>query len=332
MPRLSIIVPIYNGEKYLSKCIDSILAQNYTDFELILVDDGSRDGSLAICREYAERDSRVTVFHKENAGLVAARKSGLAASQGEYIGFVDCDDYIEPYMYSDLMNAAERDGSDIVVGDIIIENEDGSGQKNAYNALADGYYDRARIEGEVLPTLLDHSGFLRFGIFPGVVIKVFRRTVLSAALSCVPDNVNKGEDVAITSYAMIEAKSLSLISSCAYHYVQWESSMIHCFSVDRFLRIRNLFNCIKAIEHPGYRASLNIFVSYLVFEAVTECVLKSGYDGVKMRRVVREMLSDEMSRDSLKNANTSRLGFKGRLKIFLMRHKMIGVLAMLIKR
>ena len=100
---LSIIVPIYNGERYLRKCIDSILSQTYTDFELILVDDGSKDSSLEICREYEKNDSRVVVFHKENAGLVAARKSGVSIAKGEYIGFVDCDDYIDDDMYSQLM-------------------------------------------------------------------------------------------------------------------------------------------------------------------------------------------------------------------------------------
>lgn len=94
MPIISIIVPVYNTEKYLHRCIDSILAQTYTDFELLLVDDGSTDSSGAICDEYALRDSRVRVFHKENGGVSSARNLGLDNAQGEWITFVDSDDWV----------------------------------------------------------------------------------------------------------------------------------------------------------------------------------------------------------------------------------------------
>lgn len=99
MPTLSIIVPVYKVEPYLHRCVDSILAQTFTDFELILVDDGSPDNCGAICDEYAAKDSRILVIHKENGGLSDARNAGLDIAKGEYIGFVDSDDYISPQMY-----------------------------------------------------------------------------------------------------------------------------------------------------------------------------------------------------------------------------------------
>ena len=92
MPELSIIVPVYKVEPYLPKCIDSILAQTFSDFELILIDDGSPDRCGEICDEYAARDDRVVVIHRENRGVSAARNAGLDAARGEYIGFVDSDD------------------------------------------------------------------------------------------------------------------------------------------------------------------------------------------------------------------------------------------------
>ena len=96
MPKVSIIVPIYNSETHLSRCIDSILAQTYSDFELILVNDGSIDNSGKICDEYAQKDSRIIVIHKENGGTSSARNIGLEKSHGEYITFVDSDDTIYP--------------------------------------------------------------------------------------------------------------------------------------------------------------------------------------------------------------------------------------------
>ncbi|MGM9658371.1 MAG: glycosyltransferase family 2 protein [Eubacteriales bacterium] len=103
-PLISIIVPVYNTEKYLSKCIESILAQTYTNFELILVDDGSPDRCPGICDEYAEKDIRIKVIHKENGGVSSARNCGLDIASGEYIGFVDSDDYIEPKMYEKMLH------------------------------------------------------------------------------------------------------------------------------------------------------------------------------------------------------------------------------------
>lgn len=103
MPELSIIVPVYKVENYLSKCVDSILAQTFTDYELILIDDGSPDRCGEICDEYASKDNRIRVIHQENKGVSAARNAGLDIAAGTYIGFVDSDDWIEPEMYEKMM-------------------------------------------------------------------------------------------------------------------------------------------------------------------------------------------------------------------------------------
>ena len=96
---ISVIVPVYNVEKFLVKCVDSILAQTYTNLEIIIVDDGSPDNCPAICDELAKKDSRIKVIHKENGGASSARNAGLDIAKGEYIGFVDGDDYIAKDMY-----------------------------------------------------------------------------------------------------------------------------------------------------------------------------------------------------------------------------------------
>ena len=113
-PKITIIVPVYNSAKYLHQCINSILSQTFADFELILVDDGSLDTSLAICDEFGKKDKRVIVLHKSNGGVSSARNFGLDVARGEYIGFVDSDDWIEPNMYEMLYSKASCDDADIV--------------------------------------------------------------------------------------------------------------------------------------------------------------------------------------------------------------------------
>ncbi|PGO33392.1 hypothetical protein CN984_04700 [Bacillus cereus] len=114
-PKISIIVPVYNVAEYLEKCVESILNQTFVDFELILVNDGSKDQSGEICDEFAEKDSRIKVIHKKNAGLSVARNTGINAARGEYIGFVDSDDWIDPDMYEALYESCELSRSEISI-------------------------------------------------------------------------------------------------------------------------------------------------------------------------------------------------------------------------
>lgn len=116
---ISIIVPIYNIEKFLPCCIDSILAQTFTEWELILVDDGSKDTCGSICDEYATKDGRIRVIHKPNGGLTSARNAGLAMASGEWVMHLDGDDWIEPEMLELLLQKGEETGADIVMGDFL---------------------------------------------------------------------------------------------------------------------------------------------------------------------------------------------------------------------
>ncbi len=112
-PLISVIVPVYNVEKYLPKCIESILAQTYEHIEILLIDDGAQDQSGKICDDYAQKDSRIRVIHKENGGLSDARNRGIIEARGEYLGFIDSDDYIDPDMYEVLYNTLEKHGADM---------------------------------------------------------------------------------------------------------------------------------------------------------------------------------------------------------------------------
>lgn len=123
-PKISVIVPVYKAEKYLHRCVDSILAQTFTDFEVLLIDDGSPDRSGEICDEYAQKDSRVRVFHKENGGVSSARQCGIDNAQGEYTIHADPDDWVEPKMLEELYAKAKEDDADMVICDFFVNNKE----------------------------------------------------------------------------------------------------------------------------------------------------------------------------------------------------------------
>ena len=124
--KISVIVPVYNVEQYLYKCIDSILSQSFQDFELILVNDGSIDNSARICDEYAQNDKRIRVIHKENGGVSQARNVAISLAIGEYIAFVDSDDYVLPNMYENLVSTAINTNADIVKCGFIVFDDCGN--------------------------------------------------------------------------------------------------------------------------------------------------------------------------------------------------------------
>lgn len=112
---LSIIVPTYNVKLYVEECVDSLLNQKYVDCEIIIVDDGSTDGSSEVCDKLKLKDSRIIVVHQKNGGLSAARNTGLKHAKGEYIGFIDSDDIVSPSMFSDMINTLEKNKADVAV-------------------------------------------------------------------------------------------------------------------------------------------------------------------------------------------------------------------------
>lgn len=166
--KISIIVPVYNVEKYLPRCIDSILDQTYTNFECILIDDGSPDRCGEMCDEYAERDKRIIVIHQKNKGVSAARNAGLNVAKGEYVGFVDSDDYIAPEMYQCLVSAIEESNADFSY--CAIEH---------IKANGDRYIERASIGAVENQLSFVTEALLKDGDVGGAVWnKLFKRKVI----------------------------------------------------------------------------------------------------------------------------------------------------------
>jgi hypothetical protein len=204
--------------------VDSILRQSFSDIEIILVDDGSTDDCPQICDAYAKRDSRIRVIHKENGGLVSARKEGLRAATGRYIGYVDGDDWIEPDMYERMYRTITEQKVDIVMCGRFEDTVDV--HRAVYQGLPEGRYDKDAMKKEIYPRMIVNGAFFEWGLFPGVWDKLFKRECLEPFQMKVDEEIVMGEDAACAYPCLLNVQSIYILHECLYHYRQTTSSMV----------------------------------------------------------------------------------------------------------
>lgn len=214
---ISLVIPVYNAKRYLPRCIRNLQEQTWKNFEIILVDDGSTDGSKEICDELAKQKS-IKVIHKKNGGAFLARKAGVNIAMGKYVGFVDADDYIEPQMYSVLHTAAQEYDSDCVICDFYAQS--GPFKIKISNSANPGYYDRTRIEKEILPTIIYDKQNGKDPIISSVCVKLFRTSLLRQVLAPVNVPLRYGEDHYQTvAFFMCTQSCCILDRQFLYHYI-----------------------------------------------------------------------------------------------------------------
>ncbi len=221
---ISVIVPVYNVSRYLAECLESIIGQTFRDIEIIVVDDGSTDGCDVICEEYGRQDSRIRILHKPNGGLVRARKDGFRLSTGEYVTYVDGDDWIEPTMLEQLYLLLEQEQTDLVMCGHF--EDTGAVSREVYHGFGEGKYDKAALNREIYPKMIVNELFFEWGIWPGLCGKLFHRKELEFYQMDVDDRLTMGEDLACVFPYILNAESIYILHECLYHYRQTPSSMV----------------------------------------------------------------------------------------------------------
>lgn len=234
---VTVIVPIYNAERTLKRCVESILQQTFSDFELLLIDDGSTDKSGNICDEYAEKDSRIRVFHKKNGGVGSARNIGLDNTKGEWITFCDSDDYVEP------------DWLDIFMANC-----------NKYDLVVQGFID----EGEILlqsQTSVSYSGNNRKGLsvletnkIVGYIVKLFKTEIIQKHNIRFNENFRLREDEDFVLKYILFSRNMICVSKAGYHYsgLYWD---LKYKEIDNFYTLCSMFNSIKLIYENKYNSA-----------------------------------------------------------------------------
>ena len=267
---ISVIVPVYNVEKYLRHCVDSILAQTYSDFELLLVDDGSPDGCPQICDEYAALDPRVRVIHKPNGGLISARNEGIRAARGDYICIVDGDDWALENMLQFVSDAVSRapEPPDMVLFAAYNVYEDHL--EETVNNVPEGYYDRARLEQEIFPYLLTDT---RCGLQVGIIQahtwdKAFRRELLLEHYTR-EERISVFTDVPMTYECLLHCRNVYICNERLYMYNKTNEDSIRAKSRENLLTksFRYLISYMRAHmggNGPEIDRQLNEYAAMLI--------------------------------------------------------------------
>lgn len=324
MPKVSVIIPIYNVEKYLGKCIDSVLAQTLDDLEVILVDDGSTDGSPEICDEYA-RHSNVTVIHQKNKGLSAARNSGMRAAKGEYVAFIDSDDYVAVEMYAEMYSCAKQNSVDIVCCNYALVKD----EKVLPNQ--DGYFPENTIIGpfEIRNILTSKQGskllwFSWKSLFS-------REMLMKNDIWFIEEPIV--EDSPFNLDAMLSANAICFINKPFYYYVQTPTSIIRGgYKKDFNLKLNNGYIARKAISDKhnlvGYLDPLYTYNMTHTMVMLVSNEKKNPAPLAERVRVLKEIRNTDIARETFAHADVNLIRSRIRWAVLLLKYRVYWLLAL----
>ena len=240
--KVSVIIPIYYAAQYLHKCLKSVISQTYKNLDIILIDDGSLDDSYDIAKEYQEKDSRIRLFTQTNIGLIATRKRGIELAEGEIVGFVDSDDWIEPIMYERLVQCMEENECDLVTSGIYRDYADGS-RKEWYDLYPEGVY--VNLESAIYPSMLHDFKKNEMGLKCTLVNKLYRRQILQDIYGEIDTRVFYGED-ALTIYPYcLRCKRIYILNEAYYHYYIRNNSMCRAANEKLAINTYYLYNGLR---------------------------------------------------------------------------------------
>ena len=314
-PLISVIVPIYNVEKYLRRCVDSILAQTYKNLEVILVDDGSPDACPAICDEYAQKDKRIKVVHKQNGGVSSARNTGLDVATGDYIAFVDSDDYIEVDMYETLLNTMQREQTDLVIC-----NNYNNYQNKVYIASK---YDSGKIDitSEEGRRLIVASEEINTSVPWN---KLYKKSVLSERFD---ESISWGEDQKFNYNYISNCKSIFYISKPLYHYIADFSLLtVKAYSniIRKTLELAENRKLFLEKNHFDDNSSKQAFYWSIIKPVFSGYYYESLFDKKKAKADFENALKTELVGEAL--ANFKPCGLTQKLVLFMVKNKQYALI------
>lgn len=269
MAKVSIIIPVYNAEKYLEECLESIMVQTLKDIEVICVNDGSTDKSGQILNEYAKKNSRIKVIHKENGGVVSARNVGYDVATGKYIGFVDSDDWVEPEMYEKLYEIAEREGVDLVTSGYFME---GNYTTLHLDTLEAGVYKKDKYNS-LLDQMIYRSDKKETGLRASICCKLFKKEKFQVVREIIPKELTISEDKMCLIRFALECESAYVQKEAYYHYRMNNASVVHSENPKYLQAVNEVYQYIRTLyTHPRFtsemRTQAEIYITELTIKGI----------------------------------------------------------------
>lgn len=238
--KVSIIVPVYNVEKYLRRCVDSLIEQSYSQIEILLIDDGSKDNSFLICKEYAEKDSRIRVFHKENEGLGLTRNYGIERACGEYITFVDSDDYLAADAIEIMLKKAVITGADVIIASHYYKN------KEQKNVLPERLYSGAEIKETLMVHMMGNKGNYLDALSYTAWGKLYKKELFTKNNLFFPSERKFiWEDLAFSVEAYPLCEKVYILHKPVYYYCFNEGSLTHTYKPNKLELVMGLYRYMK---------------------------------------------------------------------------------------
>ena len=309
----------------MRQCIESILQQTCTDFELILVDDGSPDFCPQICDAYAAKDKRVRVIHKENGGLMSTRKIGVSEAKGEYICFIDGDDFIQEDMLETYANTLKENQVDIICAGFTKYSDFSEVKIPVSQQIPCGVYSKTRLINEVYCRMLSTSPYYTFYINPSVCIKCLKREILKTVYQNIPENISLGEDAAATYPALLLSDSIAVIDYFGYFYRQNQASMTHTYDGRLYEKVKNLLTYLYAIESEvdwNAEKQINEYAVYLLVLAKNNELAYNRNDGyLTKKKKMLVYLHDNLFSNAISHVVLD--GIKNRFVLWCFRHRLI---------
>ena len=316
----SVIVPIYNIEKYLCRCIDSVLAQSFNDYELILVDDGSPDNCPQICDEYAKKDSRIKVIHKENGGLVSARQAGIKEAVGDYVFHLDgddaiCDDALESAyqiiheMHPDIVSFSYKRCINGKISDVVDD------------LVAEGLYNKSDIEKQIYPKLLSDENMKNLFYF--LWGKAIKRELATKHQLNVNRAISLGEDLSCSVPCYLEADTVYMSRKVIYLYTIRNDSLTTNFKTNQITQIADVIIGLRALnmnKPQNFEAQISRYSCFMCF-AILAAAAEGGH--FKSLGELKKLILTSLHKDEIKKACFSNITIKTRISVFLMKHEMI---------
>lgn len=337
MPKVSVIVPVYNVEQFLGKCVQSLRNQTLQDIEIILVDDQSPDNCPQMCDKYMELDHRIKVIHKKNEGLGYARNSGLEIASGEYVAFVDSDDYVDLEMYETMYNAAIKVKADFVRVDNYKERMDGTILNMNYEPpMREGIYERNELREKLLFTQLgmEPSDSGERYVSCSVWRNIYRKEIIDRlGLRFISERELISEDIPFNMDFMMSCDRAVVINHKFYHYIVNDKSLTQSYRSDRFECELELYhNLIEKAKTMDIYDECQVRLERHLMSRTRTCI-KLELTGNKIIRVgfrnVKKMLESEELQKFFSTYPYRKLPYKYRVLYYLMRYKCIFILYIL---